>query len=62
MNTHMSGCQLIFRFLYHFVLSYLVTSIIRKRLLDLLVTGSFPDQFYRVRREVIENKVDYFIM
>ena len=27
----------------------------RRRLLDLLVPGSFPDQFYRVRREVIQN-------
>ena len=31
---------------------------IRRWLLDLLVPGSFPDQFYRVRREVIGNKVD----
>ena len=33
---------------------------VRRRLLDLLVTGSFPDQFYRVGREVIKNKVDFF--
>ena len=32
---------------------------VRQRLLDLLVPGSFPDQFYRVRREVIKNKVDF---
>ena len=33
---------------------------LRRRLLDLLVPGSFPDQFYRVGREVIKNKVDFF--
>ena len=32
---------------------------LRRRLLDLLVPGSFPDQFYRVGREVIRNKVDF---
>ena len=36
--------------------------VIRRRLLDLLVTGSFPDKFCRVRREVIENKVDFFFL
>ena len=34
---------------------------IRRRLLDLLVPGSFPDHFYRVGREVIKNKVDFFL-
>ena len=34
--------------------------IFRQRLLDLLVPGSFPDPFYRVRREVIKDKVDFF--
>ena len=33
---------------------------IRRRLLDLLVRGSFPDQIYRVGREVIKNKVDFY--
>ena len=33
---------------------------IRRRLLDLMIPGSFPDQFYRVGREVIKNKVDFF--
>ena len=34
---------------------------IRRQLFDLLVLGSFPDQFYRVGREVIRNKVDFII-
>ena len=33
--------------------------LLRGRLLDLLVTGSFPDQFYRVGMEVIRNKKDF---
>ena len=33
---------------------------IRRRLFDLLVPGSFPDQFYRVGGEVIKNKVDFY--
>ena len=32
-----------------------IDKVIRRRLLDLLVPGSFPDQFYRVGREVIKN-------
>ena len=39
--------------------SSLTMCIIRRWLLDLLVPGSFPDQFYRVGREVIKNKVDF---
>ena len=31
----------------------------RRRLFDLLVPGSFPDQYYRVGREVIKIKVDF---
>ena len=34
---------------------------VRRRLIDLLIHGSFPDQFYRVGREVIKNKVDFYI-
>ena len=34
---------------------------IRRRSLDLLIPGSFPDQFYRVGRGVIKNKVDFFL-
>ena len=33
---------------------------LRRRILDLLVPGSFPDQFYRVGRELIQNKVGFF--
>ena len=33
--------------------------VLGRRLFDLLVPGSFPDQFYRVGREVIKNKVDF---
>ena len=32
----------------------------RRRLLDLLVPWSFPDQYYRVGGEVIKNEVDFF--
>ena len=32
----------------------------RRRLIDLLVPGSFPDQFYLVRKEIIENKLVFF--
>ena len=32
----------------------------RRRLLELLVPESFPNKFYRVGREVITNKVDFF--
>ena len=34
---------------------------IRRRLIDILVPGFFPDQFHRVRREVNKNKVDFFL-
>ena len=33
-----------------------------QRLLGLLFPGPFPDQSYRVGREVIKNKVDFFKM
>ena len=33
---------------------------LRRRLIDILVPGFFPDQFYRVGREVNKNKVDFF--
>ena len=32
---------------------------LRRRLLDSLVPGSFPDRFYKVEREVIKNEVDF---
>ena len=35
---------------------------IRGRLLDVLVSGSFPDQFYRVGREVFKNKVIFSLV
>ena len=43
-------------------LALLVAIPLRRWLLDLLVPGSFPDQFYRVEREVIKNKVDFFFL
>ena len=38
----------------------MVNQSIRRRLLDLLVPGSFLEQFYRVGREVIKNNADFF--
>ena len=32
---------------------------VRRRLLDLLISRSFPDKFYRVGRELIKNKADF---
>ena len=40
-------------------LHQLKQKLLRQRLLDLLVPGSFPDQFHRVGREVIKNKLDF---
>ena len=34
---------------------------VRRRLFDLLVPGFFPEQFYRVRRKVIKNKLISFL-
>ena len=36
--------------------------VIMRRLFDLLVPGSFPDQFYRVGREVIKNKLIFWLL
>ena len=38
----------------------LLAHVVRRLLFDLLVPVSFPDQYYRVGREVIKNKVDFF--
>ena len=38
---------------------FMLQTAIRRRLLDLLVPGYFPDQLHRVGREVIKNKVDF---
>ena len=35
---------------------------IRRRSLDLLVPGSFPNQFYSVGREVIKKKIFFFFL
>ena len=49
-----------FKFLFCFFFWFVCAQyLVRRRLLDLLVPGSFPDQLYRVGREVIKNKVDF---
>ena len=50
--------EIVWRSKHSFPISNKISEI-RRRLLDLLVPGSCPDQIYRVGREVIKNKVDF---
>ena len=52
MTTHLPGFQSFFIFFVSFCIGK-----IRQRLLDLLVTGSFPDQFYGSGSREVINQV-----